>query len=210
MPDQRDDVLNFIKYNGPVLPVQIAKHINTNILFSSAILSELVARKILRITHASIGGSPIYYLAGQEELMDSKLSTALHGKEKEAYKLLKDKKVLWEKEMEPWQRVAARDLKDFAVQINVNHEGNTEVFWKHKLISDEEAKIIISDILNGMQPIVNVEQEEINNNLQTEEKEPLQEKLREETNEIAVSEIIRPDNTNKIKDFVQEKILEQK
>src|SRR3989338_274435 len=148
MPDQRDDVLNFIKYNGPVLPVQIAKHINTNILFSSAILSELVARKILRITHASIGGSPLYYLPGQEELMDSRLSTALNGREKEAYQLLKEKKVLWEKEMEPWQRVAVKDLKDFSVQIAVNNEGNSEVFWKHSLVSDEEAKLIISEIIS--------------------------------------------------------------
>ncbi|MBI2148834.1 hypothetical protein HYU23_04085 [Candidatus Woesearchaeota archaeon] len=152
MPDQRDDILNFIKYNGPVLPVQIAKHVNTNILFASAILSELVARKILRITHASIGGSPLYYLPGQEELMDARLSTALGGKEKEAYQLLKDKKVLWEKYMEPWQRVAVRNIKDFSVQIGVNADNNLENFWKHHLVSDEEAKLIIAEIMGYDKP----------------------------------------------------------
>ncbi len=43
MPDQREEILKFIKYSGPVLPVQIAKHVNTNILFASAMLSELVS-----------------------------------------------------------------------------------------------------------------------------------------------------------------------
>lgn len=161
MPDQRDDVLNYIKYNGPVLPVQIAKHINTNILFSSAILSELVARKILRITSASIGGSPLYYLPGQEEMMDARLCTALHGREKEAYNLLNEHKVLWEKEMEPWQRVAVKEIKDFSVQIIVNNNGQNEFFWKHTLVSDEEAKAIISQMINGIPPVAEPIEEKV-------------------------------------------------
>jgi len=193
MADQRDDVLNFIKYNGPVLPVQIAKHINTNILFSSAILSELVARKILKITHASIGGSPLYYLPGQEELMDTRLCTALHGREKEAYQLLKDKKVLWEKEMEPWQRVAVKDLKDFSVQIMVNQEGNVEAFWKHSLVSDDEAKLIISSIINGSAPVEEAKPEAV-------DEENIETVIPEVQEEIKPKVIIEP------KEFVQEKI----
>ncbi len=150
MADQREDVLNYIKYNGPVLPIQIAKHVNTNTLFASAILSELVARKILKITHAAIGGSPLYYLPGQEEQMDVKLSVSLHGKEKEAYNLLKDKKVLREVEMEPWQRVAVKSLTDFSIRLNVTIDNNNEFFWKHHLVSDEEAKIIIGNIMGNL------------------------------------------------------------
>lgn len=195
MPDQRDDVLNFIKYNGPVLPVQIAKHINTNILFSSAILSELVARKILKITHASIGGSPLYYLPGQEDQMDAKLSTSLSGREKEAYQLLKDKKVLREVDMEPWQRVAVKSLKDFSVQLNVNIDGELSSFWKHQLVSDEEAKIIIADIMNDLvkqdvvveenipieeQPVEQAEVNSVAEEIQEEvEDEPIVEEIKE-------------------------------
>lgn len=152
MPDQRDETINFIRTNGPVLPVQIAKHVNTNILFASAILSELVDRRMLKITSASIGGSPLYYLAGQEEQMDSRLCLSLGGREKEAYNLLKDNKVLWEKSLEPWQRVAVKSLKDFAVQISVNINGNIENFWKHGIVNDEEAKQIISSIMDEVYP----------------------------------------------------------
>ena len=148
MVDQREAVLNFITANGPVLPVQISKHVETNILFASAILAELVERKKLKITHFSIGGSPLYYLAGQEELMDKRLSSSLGGREKEAYNLIKERKVVREADLEPWQRVAIKSLKDFTLPLNVVVQGNTEVFWKHKIVSDDEAKLLIEEIIN--------------------------------------------------------------
>ncbi len=147
MVDQREAALSFIKINGPVLPVQIAKVLNTNILFSSAILSELVDRKLIKITHASIGGSPVYYLSGQEALMDEKLYHSLGGKEKEAYYLIKDKKIVREKDLEPWQRVAIKSLKDFTRQITVLIDNEQDSFWKHHLVSDEEAKVLIEDYI---------------------------------------------------------------
>ena len=148
MVDQREEVLGFVKYNGPVLPVQIAKHVNTNILFASAILSELVSRKMLKISHASIGGSPLYFLPGQEDRMDERLSKSLSGREKEAYNLLKNKRVLWEKGLEPWQRVAVKGLNDFAVSIQVKEGENLETFWKHHLVTDEEAKLVVAETMN--------------------------------------------------------------
>lgn len=150
MADQRGEILGFIKENGPVLPIQIAKKINTNTLFASAILSELVARKDLKISSAPIGGSPLYYLVGQEDKMDSRLSGSLSGKEKQAYELVKEKKILCERNLEPWQRVAVKDLKDFAVQIKVSEGGVEEVFWKYHLVSDEEAKNTISTVMKDL------------------------------------------------------------
>lgn len=149
MADQRDDVIKYIKTNGPVLPVQISKHINTNILFSSAILAELVERKMLKITHFSIGGSPLYYLEGQEVFMDERLGASLSGREKEAYLFIKEKKVTRESELEPWQRVAIKSLKDFTSQINVVAAGHEETFWKHKVVNDEEAKILVQKIIDN-------------------------------------------------------------
>ncbi len=150
MVDQREETLNYIQSNGPVLPIQIAKHLKTDTIFGSAVLSELVSRKILKITIAHVGGSPLYYLPGQEELMDTRLSNALGGREKQAYQLLKEKMIVRERDLEPWQRVAIKSLKDFAVPLNVNVQGNLDVFWKHHLITDEQAKLIISDILDQL------------------------------------------------------------
>ena len=145
MADQRDLTLDYIKYTGPVLPVNIAKHLNTNILFASAILSELVDRKILRITSVAIGGSPVYYLQGQEEAMDERLHQSLSGREKEAYELLKEARIVRENNLEPWQRIAIKNIKDFAKPITAVINNNPETFWRYHLIPEEEAKTIIAE-----------------------------------------------------------------
>ena len=144
MPDSREVIIEFIKSNGPILPVQLSKHINTNILFASAMLSELVSTRQLKMTTMAIGGSPLYYAPGQEELVDQRLGGSLGGREKEVYLLLKDKRILWEKDLLPWQRVALRDLKDFAALMSVKHNDNIENFWKHNIVNDNEARQTIS------------------------------------------------------------------
>jgi len=47
MVGDSDKILNFIRINGPVLPVQISKYVDTNILFAGAMLSELVSKKAI-------------------------------------------------------------------------------------------------------------------------------------------------------------------
>ena len=93
MYKERDIVLNFIRINGPVLPVQVAKQINGNTMLAGAVLSELFASNLIKISKGKIGGSHVYYAAGQEEKL-SILYEHLPGKEKEAYTLLKNNKFL--------------------------------------------------------------------------------------------------------------------
>src|SRR3989344_7929417 len=120
--DYRPKILEFIKRWGPVLPVQISKELNTNILFAGAMLSELVSRKQLMFTSTKRGGSPFYYIKGQEQKLQS-ISSNLSGKEKEAYEVLKEKKIIRDKEATPWLRVALRSISDFAMQFNVTIDG---------------------------------------------------------------------------------------
>lgn len=148
MMDNTREALDFVRKNGPVLPSQISTTINTNILFASAILSELVDKKKVKITHVKRGGSPFYYVEGQEEkLMD--LAEYLSGKLKEAYDLICDKQVIRDLDAEPWLRVALRDLKDFVVPLTVNYQGKHETFWKWYLTSNDDAKSIIKKIIGS-------------------------------------------------------------
>jgi len=139
----KEQILNFVRREGPVLPVQISRKFSSNTILAGAILSELVSNKLVKISYAKIGGSPVYYVSGQEEKL-SKLYDFLPGKEKEAYNLLKEKKVLRDRECEPGIRVALRNLKDFAFPILFNNE----LFWKWYLISDEVANNLISELLS--------------------------------------------------------------
>ncbi|MBS3175267.1 hypothetical protein J4440_05275 [Candidatus Woesearchaeota archaeon] len=187
MPDQRDEILKFIKENGPVLPVQIAKFININILFASAMLSELVERKLLKMSNAAIGGSPLYYIQGQEYLMDDRLSKHLGGREKEAYSLLKENRILFEKNLEPWQRIAVKNLKDFAKPIGVIINNINEIFWKYHLIDDKDAENLIRNVVEPIeQPKEELSQTTSNN--QIIEEETIEEPPVQEYNEVFVPE----------------------
>ncbi|MBS3150269.1 hypothetical protein J4425_00470 [Candidatus Woesearchaeota archaeon] len=146
MPDilsLRNDILNYVAKNGPVLPVQISKQINNNIIFAGAVLSELVASKKVKISNSKIGGSPVYYISGQEYKL-SMLYPYLKDVHKKVYDLLKEKKVLQDISVEPWQRVALREIPDFA---NMLRTRDNQIFWKWYLVSEDEAVLIIKEIL---------------------------------------------------------------
>ena len=173
MADQREIALNHLKLYGPSLPVQISKALNTNILFAAAVLSELTSAKKALYSHAAIGGSKVYYLPGQEAALGEKLYPSLKGKEKEAYELLQTSKVLRDVELLPWQRVALRDLKDFAVPLTVSLGTTAELFWRFHLLSDEDAKPYIEGYIvhEGAVPSKEIIKEIV--------KEPVKEELRQ-------------------------------
>jgi hypothetical protein len=159
MQQLKQKTLEFVKENGPVLPVQVSKAINENIIFAGAFLSELLASQMIKITSAKVGASPLYYVEGQEERLEV-LRNHLSERPGLAFDFLKDKMILRDKHCEPWQRVALREIKDFAIPLNVNIKGNVELFWKWYLVSDEAAKEIILPMieaeLNG--PVREVEE----------------------------------------------------
>ena len=140
IPELKSKILLFIQKNGPSIPVHISKEIRENMIFTGAVLSELISNKKLLVSSAKIGSSPVYYLAGQEY----KLSQVLHPHMKDIYKkahdLIKDNIILRDSELEPWQRVALRELKDFAVMLMLS---SGEIFWKWHLTSDEAAELLI-------------------------------------------------------------------
>ena len=93
MEDNREKIIGFIREKGPILPVEVGKFINTSILMASAYLSELSSADKVKISHVKVGSSPLYYLPGQEHLLQN-FSSNLHEREKEAYALLNQKKIL--------------------------------------------------------------------------------------------------------------------
>ncbi|HLD06562.1 MAG TPA: restriction endonuclease [Candidatus Nanoarchaeia archaeon] len=133
----RDKVLQIVKQRGPVLPVQISKEINTNVYFASAMLSELVSAKKIQFSHAKFGGSPFYYVPGQEEKLQQ-LYDQLPSKEKQAFDLLKKEQVVHDRGLDPGLRVAFRQMHDFAQPVEATVHGRTEIFWGWYLCSPDE------------------------------------------------------------------------
>ena len=147
----REKIVELVKSKGPVLPVQVSKEIGTNILMASAHLAELTASKRLKISAIKVGGSPLYYLSGQEAMLQ-KFVGNLNDKEKKAFDLLSQNTILMDSEQEPVIRVALREIKDFAMPLNVTYNNSTKIFWKWYLATDEEAEKLIKTKLGIEKP----------------------------------------------------------
>ncbi|MEK6935134.1 MAG: hypothetical protein AABW46_04610 [Nanoarchaeota archaeon] len=131
-------IMNIVRIDGPVLPIQVSRRLGKDTIFAGAVLSELVKEKQVFMSSAKVGGSSLYYIKGQENKLDI-LYNHLPGKEKEAYELLRTKQVLKNTECEPGIRVALRSIRDFAINFEINNES----YWRWHLTPEEEAKNLI-------------------------------------------------------------------
>lgn len=138
MPSQdtsqlKERILSIIRSRGPSFPAHISSQVGMSILFTSAFLSELLSEKKLKISHMKIGSSPLYFLPGQENLLE-RFSGSLKSKEKDAFELLKEKKFLLDSEQEPAIRVALRSIRDFAIPF----QKNDKLYWRYLTTQEDE------------------------------------------------------------------------
>lgn len=144
--DHSEKVLQLIRQAGPVVPSQISKEIGTDILLASAVLSDLASQKKVRISSVKFGGSPLYYLDGQEDKLQ-KYAEKLQEKEQKVFQFLKEQKVLRDSNLDPASRYAIRQIKDFAKPLEVTAYGNKEIFWKWYLLKTMEVEPLIKEEL---------------------------------------------------------------
>jgi len=137
--ESRERILSYISARGPTLPAAIAKEVSTNILLASAMLSELSGTGKLKVSKLKIGSSPLYYLPGQEEKLEN-FSDSLNQREREAFELLKNNKVLRDTDLNPITRVCLKLIKDFALPLQVTLNGTKELFWKWYSLPDSEVE----------------------------------------------------------------------
>jgi hypothetical protein len=129
----KEKIISIFKRRGPSLPIHIARETELSILFASAFLSELLAEKKIKISNMRVGSSPIYFIPGQEFMLE-KFSEFLKSKEKEAFLLLKEEKFLKDSKQEPAIRVALRELKDFAIPFKKDEE----IYWRYFNVPESE------------------------------------------------------------------------
>lgn len=143
-----DDVLKVVKTSGPIVPnkiKQILKQQDSTVI--GAMLSELVRQKLVGITIAKLGGSPFYYDISKPHLLEG-IIRHLNEKDRATVNLLKEKKVLIDKEQSPLTRVSLRNVKDFAYSFSIMINGEENLVWRYFLISEENARKIITSIFS--------------------------------------------------------------
>ncbi len=126
-------IIEFINEKGPTLPISIVKFLNLEPVFISAILAELSNEKRIKTTQLKVGSSCLYYLEGQDNLLEEKADFYLKGVEKEAFLFLKENKVLLDEKQTPIFRVAFRNLKDFAFSFNKDNK----IYWRYFLVDKD-------------------------------------------------------------------------
>ena len=154
--EKKRKIISFLDSNGPSLPVRIAKKIEMEPVFASAILSELLNEKRIKLSHMKVGASPLYLLPNQEKKLEEQNSN-LKNIEREAYLKLKENKFIIDKDETPAIRVALRNIKDFAKSFNFKEK----IIWRYAFISEEE----IINLLKKENP-EKIEKKRIENNLE--------------------------------------------
>lgn len=148
----KEKIIHLFKNKGPCLPVNVAKETGLSILFASAFLSEFLAEKKIKISNMKVGTSPVYFMPGQEKMLEN-FSEHLKSKEQEAFILLKEKKILKDSEQQPAIRVALREIKDFAIAFKKNEE----IYWRYFTEEEPEIKATPKKIIEKELPIFDKE-----------------------------------------------------
>jgi len=149
--EKKRQIISFLNQNGPSLPIRIAKAIEMEHVFASAILSELLNEKKVEMSHLRVGASALYMIKGQEKKLEEYVDN-LKPLEKEVFMKLKERKILYDEKEDPAVRVALRNLKDFAIPFS--HE--EKILWKYALMPEEET----NEILRPKKEIVKIQEKE--------------------------------------------------
>ncbi len=144
----KEEILSFVKQNGPTMISDIVSKYNSDSFIIGAMLSELKNKGELKTSHLKIGSSPLYYVEKDRKKLENYIEE-LHKKEKAAYELIKEKKVVREKELDPAIRVAMKNIKDFAKELDVKLNDKKITFYKRYDIDSQTAKKLISQNLSS-------------------------------------------------------------
>ena len=203
----KESIMFVFEKRGPSLPVHVAKETGLSILFASAFLSELMSENKIKISNMRIGNSPIYFIPGQEAMLE-KFSEYLKSKEKEAFLHLKGKKFLKDSEQQPAIRVALRAIKDFAVPF----KKDDEIYWRYFNITETEfeepklnAKKLVENKPTDLNILPSVENKEVPTNHEILKKN---ETLSKKTKKIPITKKYNDKFFNKVKEFLSEKNAE--
>jgi len=189
MIEKKEDIVKIINEKGPCLPSQISGQIHLSLLFTSALLSEMVSDKTLKISDLKVGGSPLYFIPGQEEKLEN-FTKSLPIQEREAVNFLKEKQVIESEKLTPLQRVAFKNAKDFATEVKIKKDNEEKTFWRYYLFSEKEAIEKIKSILENQPKPVPKEKLEVEEKPEIKEEKPeIKEEKKKEVKEEPKEEI---------------------
>lgn len=199
----KQNIVNVLRNRGPCLPVHISSEVKISALFASAFLSELLSEKQLKLSYMRVGNSPLYLLPGQEPLLE-RFAHHLKSKEKEAFLLLKEKKILKDSEQHPAIRVALRNIRDFAIPFRKD----IEIYWRYLTVPEiglkQESEKEISLEIPIKEKILDIFEDD-----QPKEIKQIPPKIKSEKKKISKKKTTKKNDIffNKVKEFLSSKFI---
>lgn len=89
-PNILDRILELVQKNGPALPVDVASKLGLDSFLASAYMQQLVEAGKLHVGKEKIGGSQIFFVAGQESAANTKVKNLIETSKKTARMFAKD------------------------------------------------------------------------------------------------------------------------
>ena len=201
----KKNIINILKEKGPLLPYQLARQIEMSSIFASAILSELLNERRIKLSNMRIGSSPLYLLPGDEKRLEPIAEQNLDGVEKDAFLKLKQEKILYDEQQSPAIRTALRSIKDFAKPLQ--YQG--KIIWKYSFVPDNETR----QLLKGQtQQEEETEKQEGENKTKEETEKQEQEEniieVKKKTKKKPKTDTQADEFLNKVKDYLLAKDIE--
>ena len=144
--EAKNKALDFVRAIGPAMPTQVAKEIKIPPLFASALLSQLISEKSMKVSHLKIGGTPLYYIEGQKEKLLN-FTNHLPNIEKEICERLQKEGIIADESVRLAEKVALRNIKDFSVPLSVKVGERKKIFWRWFELSQEDSLSKIEKLL---------------------------------------------------------------
>ncbi len=146
-PTKSEQVYSIIQEHGPILPVDIVKKIGGNTILTGALISDLVRKGKVKVTkNIRVGSSPLYYVSGQEERLETFLHL-LSESERRAVEILKKNGVIFENEIPELYRIGLMNASDFSIPLNIKYKDTEYHAFKWFLLDAESTKTLIQNKL---------------------------------------------------------------
>ncbi len=210
-----EDVLKAVKARGPILPLEIRRFLGKgDSITIGAALSTLLSKKLLRCTKLKLGGSPFYYVDGQENKLEL-LSKHLNDKDKRVFEELRQKKVMKDASQEPLTRVSLRNIVDFAKKVEMTSNGEVVLYWRWYLVSEDEAISLIRGELQRKDLSYNEEvaEEQESEEQETKDEEPEEEVSADEDESTPESSVVdeeQEDSDVEAEDEAESEVVSEK
>ena len=145
----KDNLIRVIREKKYVTPTTISETFETSTMIASAALSELSKDNLIKITNLKLGSSPYYYDPKQKEALIELGKKHFSSYDKEALDLLEEKQVINDASLTIQLRLAIERIKDFAIPLEIEHEGKNLKFWVWYIRDIKETQKQISDAIKG-------------------------------------------------------------